>query len=204
MKKVSILFAAFVFVIIIYVIWKVLCNNDTSVIELASFIVLSITLIILIWYANDTNTIAKITQERWVREGVLSTTYSMQLIGNKEEAGKTLFQMHNPSTLIVRAKVNCNFKVYGASVTPDPAYSGKETWVLFPQQISQGWFEIEKLLEKKGKTCKTMINERTYANSNEQLTMNLEIEFCDELGTKRTLPKRLHYLTLKVGLGYPN
>ena len=136
-------------------------------------------------------------KERWMREGVLSTTYSMELIGSKGDVGRTLFKIHNPSTLIVKAKVNCNFKVYGNPVIPAPAYCGKETWILFPQQMSQGWFEIEKLLQMQGKTSSKMISERTKSNSNDQLTMNLELEFCDELGTKRVLPKRLHYFNFE-------
>jgi hypothetical protein len=62
--------------------------------------------------------------------------------------------------------------------------------MLFPQQVSQGWFEIERLLQNKGKTVKSMISEHSQVNSEQQLTMFLELEFFDELGG---LPGRLHY-----------
>jgi hypothetical protein len=66
-------------------------------------------------------------------------------------------------------------------------------WLLFPQQISQGWFEIESLLQKKGKTVAAVIAESTPTNRREQLTMVLELEFWDELGARRKLPPRQHY-----------
>jgi len=74
-----------------------------------------------------------------------------------------------------------------------PPYIGKEIWVLFPQQMSQGWFEIDTLLKQKGKNIRTMINEYNQENVGQQLTMNLELEFWDELGSNRTLPTRRHY-----------
>ena len=96
------------------------------------FIVLGsifLTLIVLVWYAYDTNSIARVTRERWMREGVLGTTYSMELVGQKGEPGRTLFRIHNPSTLVVRARVACNFRIYGEPVGADPLYDGKETWL---------------------------------------------------------------------------
>jgi hypothetical protein len=59
--------------------------------------------------------------------------------------------------------------------------------------MSQGWFEIETLLQMKGKTVSTMVAERTPANSKEQLTMLLELEFSDEQGAQRKLPPRRTY-----------
>ena len=127
-----------------------------------------------------------------MREGVLSTTYGLQLTGNKGDPGHTIFQIHNPSTLIVRAKVTCTFRVYGDLVSANPAYDGKEVWLIFPQQTSQDWFEIDTLLQKKGKNVAAMIVESTPANRKEQFTMVLELEFWDELGARRKLPPRLH------------
>lgn len=168
--------------------------KDADILEIGNFIVLALTLIVLVWYAYDTNSIARVTQERWMREGVLGTTYSMQLVGEKGEAGsRTLLQIHNPSTLIVRARVACNFQVYGQPVTAGPLYDGKDVWLLFPQQISQGWFEIDSLLQKNGKTVAAMIAECTPTNRKEQLTIMLDLEFWDELGARRKFPPRSHY-----------
>ncbi len=193
MKKIAVSFAVCVILIAIVITYSAWSSKDVNALNIGSFLILSLTLIVLVWYAFDANTIARVTQERWMREGVLATTYSMELTGQKGQPGRTLFRIHNPSTLIVRAKVTCNFRVYGQPIKAGPAYEGEETWVLFPQQISQGWFEIDSLLQKKGKNVSAMIAEHTQANRKEQLTMVLELEFWDELGARRKLPPRPHY-----------
>jgi hypothetical protein len=195
MGKLAIGVALSITVITLLVIWRVLSSNDSQMLDIGSFLILSLTLIVLIWYAYDTNSIARVTRERWMREGVLGTTYSMQLLGKKEEPGqgRTLFILNNSSPLIVRAKVNCNFRVYGESAEAGAPYSGKDWWILFPHQLSQGWFEINTLLQTKGKSIAAMIAEANPQNCTHQLTMFLELEFSDELGQKRTLPGRSHY-----------
>ena len=192
MKIIAIVFALIVAGITIFVLYKTF-GSAVSILEIGSFITLSLTLIVLVWYAYDTNSIAQITRKRWLREGVLGTSYNFQLVGEKGDTGRTLVQIHNHSTLVVRARVNCNFKIYGQSVSGGPAYDGGENWILFPLQMSQGWFEINSLLQMKGKTVDQMITEFTQANLEEQLTMTLELEFWDELGTRRVLPRRFHY-----------
>jgi len=164
-----------------------------DVLSFGTFIVLALTLIILVCYAYDTNSIARITRDRWAREGVLSAVHSMELIGKKGEAGRTLFRIHNPSNLVLRASVACNFRVYGEPVDPGTAYNGQDAWLVFPQEMNQGWFEIESLLNKKGKTVASMIAESTPANRTDQFTMLLELEFWDELGARRKLPARARY-----------
>lgn len=193
MKKISITFVVVVLLIAAFVTWKASCSQNADILAIGTFLVLIFTLVVLVWYAYDTNSIARITQQRWLREGVLSTTYSLQLVGDKGQFGRTLVQLHNPSTLIVRARINFNFRVYGESVIAGGLYGGNEVWLLFPQQMSQGWFEIETLLQKKGKTVAAMIAECTPENRKEQLTMMLELEFWDELDARRKLPARAHY-----------
>ncbi|MEW6410441.1 MAG: hypothetical protein AB1488_10090 [Nitrospirota bacterium] len=193
MKKIAIAFAIVVLLVAGFVTWKAWCSKDVDILAIGNFLVLTFTLVVLVWYAYDTNAIAKVTQQRWLREGVLSTTYSLQLLGEKGQAGRTLVQLHNPSTLIVRAKINFNFRVYGEPISAGGLYDGKDVWLLFPQQMSQGWFEIESLLQKKGKSVSTMIAECTSANREDQVTMVLELEFWDELGARRKLPSRRHY-----------
>jgi len=48
-----------------------------DILEIGTFIVLSFTLIALIFYAYDTNLLASIGQSRWQRESVLNATYEM-------------------------------------------------------------------------------------------------------------------------------
>ena len=193
MKAISIGFAALVLVLTSVATWKSWGAPDTTTLDLGTFIVLALTLIILTWYAYDTNSIARITRDRWMREGVLATTYSIELVGEKGQAGRTLVRIHNPSTLVVRAKVNFNFRVYGERVDSKSLYDGQETWLVFPQQLSQGWFEIEDIVQRKGKTVAAMIAERTPVNREDQLSAVLELEFWDELGANRKLPGRPHY-----------
>jgi len=191
MKQVAVSFTVCVFAITAIVAWRGWSTNHA--LALGNFAILALTLIVLVWYAYDTNSIARVTRERWMREGVLSTTYSMELLGVKGEAGQTLFRIHNPSTLVVRATVACNFRVYGEPTTGGPAYDGENTWLVFPLQTSQGWFEIESLVQKKGRDVAAMIAESTPINRKDQLTMALELEFWDELGARRKLPPRPHY-----------
>ena len=193
MKALLVGFVLAVIALLVVVTRTALAAPDTTVLGLGNFIVISLTLIVLICYAYDTNSIARVTRDRWVREGVLTTTYSMELLGEKGQVGRTLVKIHNPSTLVVRAKVNFNFRVYGEPVEPTPLYNGKELWLVFPQQISQGWFEIESLLQTKGKSVAAMIAEYTPGNREQQLTARLELEFEDELGGIRKLPPRSHY-----------
>lgn len=193
MKKVAIGFTVLVLGFGAFVVWSVLSSPSRDLLAIGNFVILALTLITLVVYAYDTNSIARVSSERWKREGVLTTTYEIVITGTKGEPGRTLFRIHNPSTLVVRAKVMCNFRLYGDPITADPPYSGMEIWFVFPQQISQGWFEIEALLQKKGKTVAAMLGERTPANCSNQFTMNLELEFRDELGERRTLPARQHY-----------
>jgi len=159
--------------------------------EIGSFVVLTLTLVVLVWYAYDTNSIARVTRERWERDGVLGATYAMELKGDHGKApGRTMFAIANPSRLLVTARVNGNFRVYGDRVKSKDLYDGERKWLVFPQQVSTGWFEIESLVQMKGKSVAAMIAERTDANHQSQLTMSLELEFWDELGGHRKLPAR--------------
>jgi hypothetical protein len=186
MKIIALIFVIIVFVIIAAVI----CLPEK--LSLGTFGILALTLIVLVLYAYDTNSIARVTNERWMREGGLGTTYSMEVVGEKGSPGRTYFRIHNHSTLIVRAKVNCNFKVYGKSIKSYSQFDGIDIWLVFPLQISQEWFEIESLLKENGRDFTTLMQERTEGNRGNQLTMNLELKFWDEFGKKLNLPAR-HY-----------
>ena len=61
------------------VIWNAWPSKEVNLLAIGNFAVLTLTLIVLVWYAYDTNLIARVTVERWQRDGVLSTTYSMDL-----------------------------------------------------------------------------------------------------------------------------
>jgi hypothetical protein len=164
---------------------------------LAASSLLSLTLVVLVVYAYDTNSVARITRDRWAREGVLGATYNMPLTGERGDGRRTMFQIHNPSTLVIRAKVACNFRIYDEPVKAGPAYDGDEFWLVFPKEDIQGWFEVEQLLQMKGKSVPIMMAKFTPTNRTHQLTMKLELEFWDELGSHRTLPAQHRYFDLQ-------
>ena len=191
--KIPLGFSLVLFVLMIVVVSKTAYSGKHDLLGIATFVVFTLTLMALIVYAWETNSIAQVTREQWKRQSVLGTTYEMNITDKKGERGHTTFRIHNQSKLIVRAKVRCNFRLYGDRVDYHEAYQGGETWYVFPQQISQGWFDIESLLQKKGKTMAQVMAERTEQNKKEQLTMDLELEFRDELEESRVLPSRHHY-----------
>lgn len=121
MKKIAIGFAILGTAICAFVAWRELASPTPRYVELGNILVLTLTLIVLVWYAYDTNAIARITRERWEREGVLATTYSIAMPGTSVgDNGHTVFQLKNGSPLVVRALVNFNFKVYGHPVAAGP------------------------------------------------------------------------------------
>lgn len=198
MKKIAIGFAILGTAICAFVAWRELASPTPRYVELGNILVLTLTLIVLVWYAYDTNAIARITRERWEREGVLATTYSIAMPGTSVgDNGHTVFQLKNGSPLVVRALVNFNFKVYGHPVAAGPLYDGKKKWLLYPHQMSQGWFEVETLLQQQGKNTSAVRAEATDANSKTQLSVVLEMTFWDEFGVSRILPPRPHYFDFR-------
>lgn len=169
-------------------------------INTASFLILTFTLIALVFYAYHTFSIASVNKAKWERESIARATYSMEMATQRDRfRDRTLFRLTNLSDVVVRAKVQCNFRIYGDRVvSAHDEFEGKSIWIIFPQQMSQGWFELSPLLTKKGKMVDQMIEETSVDNEKEQLTMDLEIEFRDELGNIRTLPSRKHYFKFEA------
>jgi len=79
-------FAGTVAIVVATVVWQAGRSPDANVLSIGSFVILGLTLIVLVCYAYDTNSMARVTRERWMRDGVLSTTYSMELVGQKGQA----------------------------------------------------------------------------------------------------------------------
>ena len=52
-------------------------QTGARLIDLGTFGVISLTLIALVFYANDTNRMTRISQSKWQRESVLNAGYSM-------------------------------------------------------------------------------------------------------------------------------
>ena len=170
--------------------------------NIGTFIILTLTLIFLAIYTFDTNRSVRLAQKRWERESILLATYAMQVSKDRKE--RTGFLILNPSNLMLEAKVWCNFKVYGKPVHPHDAYIGKKVWTILPGQPANGWFEIEPLLKQSGKTAQQMIKEYSDENRDNQLTLDLKIEFRNELGEKRTLDFIKYYFAFNEWSWIPN
>jgi hypothetical protein len=84
---------------------------SVRLIDLGTFAVLATTLVALVFYASDTNRLARITQSKWERDTILDATYEMVGSNDKATPGRILFRLHNPSRLIIRAKVWAEFRV---------------------------------------------------------------------------------------------
>jgi hypothetical protein len=198
LKYLAIAFAVCGSAICGFVAWKELQTAQPRFIELGSLLVLTVTLIVLVWYAYDTNVVARITAKRWAREGILTVGYDISLRGSSVgDVAKTFFSLSNNSPLIVRAKANLNLKVYGNPVSAGKLYDGGERWLMYPHQTSQGWFEVATLLKRQGKTIPVMQAEASDESQRRQLTMTLELTFWDELGDSRTFPPRFHYFDFR-------
>jgi len=182
-----------IFFLACLIVYKARQKPNFDILQIGTFGVLTLTLIAIIFYAFDTNRLARLTQKRWERENLLLATYAMAITDHKGDKGRTGFAILNPSNLVLEAKVWCDFKVYGVPVNLAGAYSGKEVWTISPGQPANGWFEIESLLKQRGKTVKEMIKEYSDENRDNQLTLDLKIEFRNELGDKRILPTMKYY-----------
>jgi hypothetical protein len=191
---------AFICIIAISVAYTIISSCDWNI-QSATLAAISLTLIALIIYATDTHSVASINKSRWELENVCRAFYSMY--PHKDDPDNIRFGIINESILVMRAKVNCNFKICGEDVEYSDDYNGRNTWYIFPRQKSEGHFEISKLLSKKGKSVQDMIEERTEANREEQLTMDLEIKFKDEHENSRDLPSRIHFYDFKVNTWIP-
>ena len=198
MKVAVSIFALACVLICVLVVWVELRGPNPNYVNLGSLAVLTLTLVVLIWYAYDTNTIARATHERWVREGVLATTYDLSMPGaSVGDNARTTFRLTNTSPLVVWARVDFAFKVGDTAVSAGAIYDGSERWVVFPHQTSQGWFEVSDLLRQAQSSISEARAQTTEANFKEQLTMTLSLSFTDELGVSRTLPSRPHYFDFK-------
>lgn len=195
MKWIAILISGTIMLGALVSLWIDLSGDHSWGLEHASFTVLALTLVALILYTLTNQQIAATTAARWKRESVLSTMYYMRMADPDPATQnvRVLFGFHNPSTLIVFAKVWCNLKVYGASADYHPDFKGDNAWQLFPQQLAQGWFGIDKVLDQHGKSVAQMTAETKPENRARQLTMELVVEFRDQLGSVRKLPARPHF-----------
>ena len=173
------------------------------VISIAMLLILAMTLIALIIYTSDTHAISQVTKsEAELRKPVLLATNPITKMPDMPD--RTMFSVKNPSTVLVRAKVRCRIAIYGELVPASRNFDGTKTWYIYPQQLSRGWFELSPILTKKGKTYDQMKSEQTEDNRQEQLTLDLEVSYRDELNNERTLPEIHSFFDFKEGAWIPH
>jgi hypothetical protein len=83
------------------VVWQSAHSGKHDLLDIATFVILTLTLIALVVYAWDTNSIAQVTRAHWKRQSVLDTTYEMNIADKKGDSGRTTFRINNPSRLMV-------------------------------------------------------------------------------------------------------
>lgn len=176
---------------------------DVDYIEVGTLVLLVGTFVGLVVYANDTHRMTKIQEERWEAETIPVLYYGIELRNSQDRS--YWFLLTNPSPIyFIEARVNLNLKVYGEAVEYSDAYNGKDKWFLFPNQFSKGWFSIDGILGKKGKSFSKTKEERTNDNVREQLTMDLEYKLrCRETGKSRDIPRRRHYFDFEEEVWVP-
>jgi hypothetical protein len=87
-KRIPLGFTVAVAVIAAFVVWNAWPSQDANLLAIGNFVVLTLTLIVLVWYAYNTNSIAHVTLQRWQREGVLSTNMRCSLLQQKVEQAR--------------------------------------------------------------------------------------------------------------------
>lgn len=206
MKNKLPIIASIVIGIIVVVCLVLAFKSDLSAdyVQVGTLVLLAGTLVGLVIYANDTNRMTKIQEDRWEAETIPVLYYGIKLI-NSQDRSRWFFSLTNPSPkYFIEAWVNLNLKVYGEAVEYGDDYNGTNKWILFPNQISNGWFSIDGILGKKGKSFSQMKEKRTNDNVREQLTMDLECKLrCKETGKSRDVPRRRHYFDFKGGVWVP-
>ena len=206
MKIVLVIAVVAMIIFMSFVSIQAIRSKDRDIFDIAPTVALTLTLIAVAIYAYDTHSIASIMKEQLRHDNVYNVTYSMRILDREipeAKKGRTMFAIHNQTSLVIRAKVFCNLKIYGQPADCKGAFDGREVWYAFPQQISQGWFDIDDVLEKYGTSIDKMISESSEGNRDTQFTMDLEMTFRDELENIRQLPARRHYFVFKDWLWIP-
>jgi hypothetical protein len=124
-----------------------------------TLIILTLTLIAVIWYTYYTYQLAV------KKEGAI-------VIGTIQyvpEARDVRVIISNPTIRYAAANVCVSVKVYGRPTDLGATYSGKTVWHLTPQFAVNGHFLLENLLNQVGKTFEQMTKEANDNNITRQL-----------------------------------
>ena len=105
--------------------------------------------------------------------------------------------------MILKAKVWAEFKVYGNGVDACRPIVELKPGRCFRTNRIRVVYAISTLLKQQGKDVAQMIKESSPENETKQLTLDLTIEFRDEIGNRRRLPTETLFLLQAMVLDLP-
>lgn len=141
-------------------------------------IVLSLTLIAVIWYTYFTYQLAVKKEPA----GVAAT------IHYEPQSREVYVIAHNPTNRYLGARLWIEAEVYGQMADLGDDYSGKTIWHLTPRFEIRGHFALDKPLSQFGKNFAKMMAEATPENRTRQLRLSLRATWEDEEGQKGSYP----------------
>ena len=153
----------------------------------ANVIVLSFTLVAVVWYTYFTYQLAT-RQERAV---VVASIHYIP------DARDVRVIVSNPTNRYAKTYVSVQPKVYGQEVSLGPDYSGETIWHLTPKFTINGHFTLARVLSQIGKTFDQMVAEANDSNILRQLQLSLSVEWEDEEGEVRSSPKHFWYFNFR-------
>ncbi|MCJ7458448.1 MAG: hypothetical protein MUP17_05605 [candidate division Zixibacteria bacterium] len=152
-----------------------------------TFVILSLTLLAVIWYTYFTYQLAVKKEQPVVVAGIHYIP----------EAKDVRIGVENPTNRYAGTRVWVQTQVYGQNTDLGPDYSGQTIWHLTPQFSIEGHFPLEKPLLQIGKNFNTMVNEANDENANRQLRLSLKVEWKDEEGNIGKYPEHFWYFDFR-------
>lgn len=150
-------------------------------------IIITFTLVALIWYTYWTYRISELGAAPVV-------------VGDLQfdpKSGEIYTALRNQSNKTAAVRVFVRVFVYGQAISWDDDYSGKTIWNLTPQFSIRGHFSINKPLSKHGKTFESLLAEANDNNATDQCRISFHMEWEDGEGRKDKSPEHWWHLDLR-------
>ncbi len=172
----------------ILVIVIIIINLVTCWLQQGTFIILSFTLLAVIWYTYFTYQLA-------VKKEQPVVVASIHYIPEQRDVR---VHVANRSNRYAETRVWIEVRVYGQNTALGPDYNGQTTWHLTPQFEIEGHFPLDKPLQQLGKDFSTMRREANEENLTRQFQLSLRVEWKDEEGKIGKYPEHLWYFDFKA------
>lgn len=140
-------------VIVVFVVLGILLYQGCVSSELAQYVVLGLTLIVVLVYAYFTYRSFEVhrAEFQWSQNPVLVSVLRQDLNRYIRRDGKVDFQtflyVENLGITHAVAKININPKIDGRSASSNDAYNGKRWWYVPGRKKIMGWFAFLEILE---------------------------------------------------------